>query len=188
MAKNMNLTKKDDFVVDAKMVNPEIMGHDNYEFTVEIPLPEKFGGKTARISIKADSKVVSSVVAQEKLTELAKKNVETFVGGLGSLSEELLNQAGKWKDTLKAWKKEEEEEDISYDWQYHLNDFISAIGEKAGNITKGEIRSILEDEKNENDYELRNAMKWALVQLKKYQLGYLNKAQVEELGKYVILK
>ena len=188
MAKNMNLTKKQDLVVDAKMVNPEIMGQDNYEFTVEIPLPEQFGGKTARISVKADSRVVSSVVAQEKLTELAKKNVETFVGGLGSLSEELMNQAGKWYDVLKAWKEKEREEGISYDWQYHLNEFISAVGERAGSITKGEIKSILEDERNQSNYNLTDAIKWGLVQLKKYELGYLNKAQVEELGKYITLK
>lgn len=166
-----------------EMVNPEIMGQDSFEMKVEIPLPENYFGRgiVARIETRCNSKTVSSVLAQEKLSELAKQNVETFVNGLQMLSQKSLEEVKRWLEASEAIKKERREKEISYDWSRMLEEFICAMKESK-KVTRKEI------EENANvaeDFNDVHAYRWMRGQLRKYDMGYLNNAQIAELKKYV---
>lgn len=166
-----------------EMVNPEIMGQDSFEMKVEIPLPESYFGRgmVARIETRYNSKAVSSVLAQEKLSELAKQDVETFVNGLQMLSQKSLEEVKRWFEASEAVKKERREKEIPYDWSHKLEEFICTMKESR-KVTRKEIE---ENAEVIEDYENVHAYRWMRGQLRKYDMGYLNNAQIEELKKYV---
>lgn len=165
-----------------EMVNPEIMGQDSFEMKVEIPLPESYfgSGMVARIETRYNSKAVSSVLAQEKLSELAKQDVETFVNGLQMLSQKSLEEVKRWLEASEAFKKERREREIPYNWGRNLEEFVCSMKESR-KMTRKEIE---ENAEQVGDYE-KLQYRWMRGQLRKYDMGYLNNAQIEELKKYV---
>lgn len=68
--------KNDAFaLVGIKTINPEITGCDTMELNLEVPM----GETTTKVNLKISSTVASSILAQEKLNQIARDNIN-FLG------------------------------------------------------------------------------------------------------------
>ncbi len=73
----MDINFKNDALalVGIKSTDPEIVGTDSMDLNIEIPV----GETPVKVSFKATSTVASSIVAQERLNEIARDNIN-FLG------------------------------------------------------------------------------------------------------------
>lgn len=183
----MKTTEK--IINEVKMVNPELRGNDKFDMKIEVPMPKLGNGATIRFEIHAESEMISSVAAREKLTELAKEDVKTIVNGLGMLVDmglDKLQKAYELKQAIDAKEKEKEENELPYWWENssELNGFISMLND-GKKVLPEEIDEWLKKAKEENDYDAIRSLKWVKAQINKAKFGELNKAQLASFRKYI---
>ena len=183
----MKTTEK--LISEVKMVNPELRGTDKFNMKIEVPIPKLDKDVTIRFEVNAESETISSVAAQEKLTELAKENIKTFVNGLGMLvdmSLEKLQKAYELKQALDAKEKEKEDNKLPYWWENssEFDGFISML-DNGKKVLPDEIDKWLKEAEEKSDYDVTRSLKWVKAQINKAKFGELNKAQLESLRKYI---
>lgn len=108
----MDINFKNDALalVGIKSTNPEIVGTDSMDLNIEIPV----GETPVKVSFKATSTVASSIVAQEKLNQIARDNIN-FIGskiadGISYLMDNAYYFANRIHEIEKLqnqWRKEE---------------------------------------------------------------------------------
>ena len=183
----MKTTEK--IINEVKMVNPELKGNDKFDMKIDVPMPKLGKDVTIRFEIHAESEAISSVAAQEKLTELAKEDVKTIVNGLGMLVDmglDKFQKAYELKQAIDAKEKEKEDDELPYWWEgsSELNGFISMLND-GKKVLPEEIDKWLKEAEEKNDYDATRNLKWVKAQINKTKFGGLNKAQLESLRKYI---
>lgn len=103
--------KNDAFaLVGIKSTDPEITGTDSVDFNIEIPI----GETPVKVSFKATSAVASSVVAQERLNQIARDNINFLGSKIADGISYIMNNAYYWLNRIheieklqKEWRQEE---------------------------------------------------------------------------------
>lgn len=105
--------KNDAFAfVGIKSIDPEITGCETLDLNLEVPM----GGTPTKISLKLTSTVASSVVAQERLNQIARDNIN-FLGtkiaaGIQFVMDNASYRANRIHEIeklQKEWRQEERE-------------------------------------------------------------------------------
>ncbi len=99
--------------VGIKSNDPEIVGTNTMDFSMEVPV----GEIPVKVGLKLTSTVASSVLAQEKLNQIARDNTDflgsKIAGGITYLmdnSYQWLSRVHQLKDLQKQWRQEEEQD------------------------------------------------------------------------------
>lgn len=108
----MDINFKNDALalVGIKSTDPEIVGTDSMDLNIEIPV----GETPVKVSFKATSTVASSIVAQERLNEIARDNINFLGSKIAEGISYLMNNVYYWLNRIheieklqKQWRQEE---------------------------------------------------------------------------------
>ena len=108
----MDINFKNDALalVGIKSTDPEIVGTDSMDLNIEIPV----GETPVKVSFRATSTVASSIVAQERLNEIARDNINflgsKIAGGISYIMDNAyywLNRIHEIEKLQKEWRQEE---------------------------------------------------------------------------------
>lgn len=98
--------------VGIKSENPEITGSETLDFAFEIPI----GSTTGKVVLKATSTIASSIVAQERLNEMARDNINFLGNKIAEGIQYIMDNAYYWANRIheieklqKQWRQEERE-------------------------------------------------------------------------------
>lgn len=169
--------------VTAELVKPEITGHATSNFETTFPIP-----KVGEVKMKIDvtSTVTSSIVAQEKLDELAEKranrtleNIGKFVGLVLEKSPEIFDMFQSFAEKNEQYKEKFREKQSLEEWDEKVNNLIFLLRQKPSSMTNLEF---LEETLENGDYESQKISKWAILQFNKNNLGLLNERQRDSLA------
>lgn len=96
--------------VGIKSENPEIAGSETLDFSFEIPV----GSTTGKVVLKATATVASSIVAQERLNEIARENINFLGSKVAEGIQYIVDNAPLWMSKFhelnmlqKQWRQEE---------------------------------------------------------------------------------
>lgn len=103
--------KNDAFaLVGIKSTDPEITGTDSLDFNIKIPI----GETPVKVSFKATSTVASSIVAQERLNQIARDNINFIGSKIADGIQYIMNNAYYFANRIheieklqNQWRKEE---------------------------------------------------------------------------------
>ncbi len=103
--------KNDAFsLVGIKSTDPEITGSETLDFSFEIPL----GDTTGKVVLKATSAFASSIVAQERLNEMARDNINFLGSKIAEGIQYIMDNAYYWTNRIheieklhKQWRNED---------------------------------------------------------------------------------
>ncbi len=103
--------KNDAFaLVGIKSIDPEITGCETLDLNLEVPM----GETTAKVNLKISSTVASSIVAQERLNEIARDNINFLGSKIAEGISYLMDNAYYWLNRIheieklqKQWRQEE---------------------------------------------------------------------------------
>ena len=94
----------------SQSTNPEIVGTDSMDLNIEIPV----GETPVKVSFKATSTVASSIVAQERLNEIARDNINFLGSKIADGIQYIMNNAYYFANRIheieklqNQWRKEE---------------------------------------------------------------------------------
>lgn len=104
--------KNDAFAfVGIKCIDPEITGCDTMDLNLEIPMGEN---TTAKVNLKISSTVASSILAQEKLNQIARDNIDFLGCKIAEGIQYFMDNAYSWAHRIheieklqKQWRDEE---------------------------------------------------------------------------------
>lgn len=104
--------KNDAFaLVGIKSIDPEITGCDTMDLNLEIPMGEN---TTAKVNLKILSTVASSILAQEKLNQIARDNIDFLGCKIAEGIQYFMDNAYSWARRIheieklqKQWRDEE---------------------------------------------------------------------------------
>lgn len=108
----MDINFKNDALtlVGIKSTDPEIVGTDSMDLNIEIPV----GETPVKVSFKATSTVASSIVAQERLNEIARDNINFLGSKIADGIQYIMNNAYYFANRIheieklqNQWRKEE---------------------------------------------------------------------------------
>ena len=98
--------------VGIKSENPEITGSETLDFSFEIPM----GSTTGKVVLKATSIIASSIVAQERLNEMARDNINFLGNKIAEGIQYIMDNSLTWVEKIheieklhKQWREEERE-------------------------------------------------------------------------------
>lgn len=105
--------KNDAFaLVGIKTIDPEITGCETMDLNIEIPT----GETSTKVSLKLTSTVASSIVAQERLNEMARDNINFLGNKIAEGIQFVMDNAYYWANRIheieklqKQWRQEERE-------------------------------------------------------------------------------
>lgn len=133
-----------------------------------------------------NSKVTSSIAAQEKLDELAEKranrtleNIGKFVGLVLEKSPEIFDMFQSFAEKNEQYKEKFREKQSLEEWDEKVNNLIFLLRQKPSSMTNLEF---LEETLENGDYESQKISKWAILQFNKNNLGLLNERQRDSLA------
>lgn len=96
--------------VGIKSENPEITGSETLDFSFEIPM----GETTGKVVLKATSTIASSIVAQERLNEMARDNINFLGNKIAEGLQYIMDNTPLWMSKFhelnmlqKQWRQEE---------------------------------------------------------------------------------
>lgn len=103
--------KNDAFaLLGIKSIDPEITGCDTMDLNFEIPM----GETTAKVNLKISSTVASSILAQEKLNQIARDNIDFLGSKIAEGIQYVMDNAYSWAHRIheveklqKQWRQEE---------------------------------------------------------------------------------
>ena len=103
--------KNDAFaLVGIRTIDPEITGYDTMDLNIEIPA----GETPAKVSFKLTSTVASSILAQERLNQIARDNINFLGGKIAEGIEYIMDNAYTWAHRIheveklqKQWRQED---------------------------------------------------------------------------------
>lgn len=103
--------KNDAFaLVGIKSIDPEITGCDTMDLNLEIPM----GETSAKVNLKISSTVASSILAQEKLNQIARDNINFLGSKIAEGITYVMDNAYSWAHRIhevemlqKQWRQEE---------------------------------------------------------------------------------
>lgn len=103
--------KNDAFaLVGIKTIDPEITGCETLDLNLEFPM----GETTAKVNLKISSTVASSILAQEKLNQIARDNIDFLGTKIADGITYLMDNAYYWLNRIheieklqKEWRQEE---------------------------------------------------------------------------------
>ncbi len=97
-------------LVGIKSTDPEITGSETLDFSFEIPM----GETTGKVVLKATSTIASSIVAQERLNEIARDNINFLGSKIAEGIQYIMDNAYDWANRIheieklhKQWRNEE---------------------------------------------------------------------------------
>ena len=94
--------KNDAFaLVGIKSTDPELTGTDSLDFNIELPI----GETPVKVSFKATSAVASSVVAQERLNQIARDNINFLGSKIAEGIQYFMDNAYYWTTRVHEIKK-----------------------------------------------------------------------------------
>lgn len=108
----MDINFKNDALalVGIKSTDPEIVGTDSMDLNIEIPV----GETPVKVSFKATSTVASSILAQEKLNQIARDNINFIGSKIADGISYIMDNAYYWLNRIheieklqKEWRQEE---------------------------------------------------------------------------------
>lgn len=108
----MDINFKNDALalVGIKSTDPEIVGTDSMDLNIEIPV----GETPVKVSFKATSTVASSILAQEKLNQIARDNIEFLGSKIAEGISYIMDNSYNWMSRVheieklqKQWRDEE---------------------------------------------------------------------------------
>ena len=105
--------KNDAFaLVGIKTIDPEITGCETMDLNIEIPT----GETSTKVSLKLTTTVASSILAQERLNEIARDNINFLGSKIAEGISYLMNNSLDWlykvheiEKLQKQWRQEERE-------------------------------------------------------------------------------
>lgn len=105
--------KNDAFaLVGIKSTDPEIVGQETMDLNLEIPM----GVTTSKVALKITSTVASSIVAQERLNQIARDNINFIGSKIADGIQLVMDNACYWANKIheieklqKEWRQEERE-------------------------------------------------------------------------------
>lgn len=167
-----------------KIKNAELT--EKKEATFDVKLPMKDTGNNVEIQIKIKTEYTSSVLAQDKLQEVAERKLNSYIEGLSKLTEMFCEDLPKINNTVEKIKSEQKNSRIPYDWDYEFNKLIVILRENK-NLEKPE--KYLEELKKKNvDCVDQDTVKWGLAMIEKAKLGMLNQKQLDYLNKIDLIR
>lgn len=103
--------KNDAFaLVGIKTIDPEITGCDTMDLNLEIPM----GEASAKVNLKISSTVASSILAQEKLNQIARDNINFLGSKIAEGISYVMDNAYSWAHRIheveilqKQWRQKE---------------------------------------------------------------------------------
>ena len=103
--------KNDAFaLVGIKTINPEITGCETLDLNLEFPM----GETTAKVNLKISSTVASSILAQEKLNQIASDNIDFLGCKIAEGIQYFMDNAYSWAHRIheieklqKQWRDED---------------------------------------------------------------------------------
>lgn len=103
--------KNDAFaLLGIKSIDPEITGCDTMDLNFEIPM----GETTAKVNLKISSTVASSILAQEKLNQIARDNINFLGSKIAEGISYVMDNVYSWAHRIhevemlqKQWRQEE---------------------------------------------------------------------------------
>lgn len=103
--------KNDAFaLLGIKTIDPEITGCDTMDLNLEIPTNET----SAKVNLKISSTVASSILAQEKLNQIARDNINFLGSKIAEGISYVMDNAYSWAHRIhevemlqKQWRQEE---------------------------------------------------------------------------------
>ena len=108
----MDINFKNDALalVGIKSTDPEIVGTDSMDLNIKIPV----GETPVKVSFKATSTVASSILAQEKLNQIARDNINFIGSKIADGIQYIMNNAYYFANRIheieklqNQWRKEE---------------------------------------------------------------------------------
>lgn len=108
----MDINLKNDALalLGIKTVDPEITGCDTMDLNLEIPM----GETSAKVNLKISSTVASSILAQEKLNQIARDNINFLGSKMAEGISYIMDNAYSWAHRIhevemlkKQWRQEE---------------------------------------------------------------------------------
>lgn len=108
----MDINFKNDALalVGIKSTDPEIVGTDSMDLNIEIPV----GETPVKVSFKATSTVASSILAQEKLNQIARDNINFIGSKIAEGISYIMDNSYNWMSRVheieklqKQWRDEE---------------------------------------------------------------------------------
>lgn len=109
---NMDINLKNDAfsLVSVKSIDPEITGADKMDLNLEVPM----GETTAKVNLKLTTTVASSILAQEKLNQIARDNIEFLGSKIAEGISYIMDNSYNWMSRVheieklqKQWRDEE---------------------------------------------------------------------------------
>lgn len=109
---NMDINLKNDAfaLVGIKTIDPEITGCETLDLNLEVPM----GETTAKVNLKISSTVASSILAQEKLNQIARDNIDFLGSKIAEGISYIMDNAYSWAHRIheieklqKQWRDEE---------------------------------------------------------------------------------
>ena len=105
--------KNDAFaLVGIKSTDPEIVGTESLDLNIEIPM----GESSSKVALKITTTVASSVVAQERLNQIARDNINFLGSKIADGIQFIMDNAYYWANRIreieklqKEWRQEERE-------------------------------------------------------------------------------
>ena len=110
----MDINFKNDSLafVSVKSSDPEIVGTESMDLNFEIPI----GETTSKVALKITSTVASSIVAQERLNQIARDNINFIGAKIADGIQFIMDNACYWANKIheieklqKEWRQEERE-------------------------------------------------------------------------------
>lgn len=103
--------KNDAFAfVGIKSTDPEIVGTESMDLNLEIPM----GEITSKVALKITSTVASSIMAQERLNQIARDNINFIGAKISDGIHHVMDNANYWANKIheiemlqKQWRQEE---------------------------------------------------------------------------------
>lgn len=103
--------KNDAFaLLGIKTIDPEIAGCDTMDLNLEVPM----GETSAKVNFKISSTVASSILAQEKLNQIARDNINFLGSKIAEGIQYVMDNAYSWAHRIhevemlqKQWRQEE---------------------------------------------------------------------------------
>lgn len=109
----MDINLKNDALalLGIKTVDPEVTGCDTMDLNLEIPMGEN---TTAKVNLKISSTVASSILAQERLNQIARDNINFLGSKIAEGISYVMDNAYSWAHRIhevemlqKQWRQEE---------------------------------------------------------------------------------
>lgn len=100
---NMDINLKNDAfsLVSVKSIDPEITGCDTMDLSLEVPM----GETTTKVNLKLTSTVASSIFAQEKLSQIARDNINFLGTKIAEGIQYFMDNAYYWTTRVHEIKK-----------------------------------------------------------------------------------